>query len=158
MANNESEHEDPQSQEEWETYLQVFLDESDDDLESLAEALLQLEENPRDVDALNEAFRLLHTHKSSAGLMGFEGISRLAHELENRFDQLRSGQGTLDRPRITVLLRCVDFLRLFKAGLRAGQTPDLDASHLLQELEEVEQQAPAEEPAVDHLAATAASF
>ena len=144
---NESENNDAQSQEEWETYLQVFLDESDEDLESLAQALLRLEDDPHDAESLNEAFRLLHTHKSSAGLMGFEGISELAHALENRFDQFRSGTARLDRARITVLLACVDFLRNFNTRLRAGEQPDQDASHVLRQLEEIEQQAASGEPA-----------
>jgi two-component system chemotaxis sensor kinase CheA len=151
---NEFENNDAQSQEEWETYLQVFLDESDEDLESLAQALLRLEDDPHDSESLNEAFRLLHTHKSSAGLMGFEGISRLAHQLENRFDQLRSGKGTLDRARITVLLSCVDFLRSFNTGLRAGQSPDDDPSDVLRRLEDIEQQSVTADSGVDQPAAS----
>ncbi len=150
---NEPEQDDAQSQDEWAVYLQVFLDESDDDLESLSQALLRLESDPHDADSLNEAFRLLHTHKGSAGLMGFEGISQLAHELENRFDQYRSQQGTLDRDRITVLLRCVDFLKTFNQGLRAGQQPDQDGTGVLAQLEEVERRTASVESITDSAAA-----
>ena len=146
---DEPDKDDAQSQDEWDVYLQVFLDESDEDLESLVQALLRLEDNPHDAESLNEAFRLLHTHKGSAGLMGFEGISELAHELESRFDQFRSEEATLDHARITVLLQCVDFLRKFNVGLRAGQSPDQDASHIIRQLEELEQPAGSESPNVE---------
>ena len=138
---NEPERDDAQTQSEYEIYLQAFLDESDEDLESLMQVLLRLEDNPHDEESLNEAFRLLHTHKGSTGLMGFESISELAHELENRFDQFRSGTAVLNRDRITVLLRCVDFLRKFNEELRAGRQPDEDSSQILQQLVEVEKAA-----------------
>ena len=123
-----------QPDDEWEIYLNVFLDESDDDLESLTQALLRLENDPKDIDSLNEAFRLLHTHKGSAGLMGFEGISELAHQLENRFEGFRSGSQTLDARLVTLLLRCVDFLKDFNSAMRHGKEPNQDASQLLDEL------------------------
>ena len=131
------ERDDAKTQDENDIYLQAFLDESDEDLESLMQALLRLEDDPRDEASLNEAFRLLHTHKGSAGLMGFEAISQLAHELENRFDQFRSGAALLDRGLMTVLLRCVDFLRAFNEDLRAGREPNQDTSQIRQELKEV---------------------
>ena len=48
------------------SYLQIFLDETDEELDALVEALLQLESAPADVNALNEAFRLLHSLKGSS--------------------------------------------------------------------------------------------
>lgn len=136
---------DPQEQDDWQIYLQVFLDESDEDIESLVQALLRLEDDPHDSESLNEAFRLLHTYKGSAGLMGFQGISELAHELENRFEQFRLKKATLDGQRITVLLQCVDFLRTFNTGLRAGESPQQDASHIIHQLEEIERHSGAED-------------
>lgn len=138
---NRPNNDDPQAQDDWDLYLQVFLDESDEDLESLVQALLRLESDPDDVDSLNEAFRLLHTHKGSAGLMGFDGISDLAHQLESRFDQFRSGTVSLDGSRVTVFLRCVDFLRKFNERLRGGEIPEQDVSAILQTLENSDRQA-----------------
>lgn len=142
---NDPKNNDPQEQDDWQIYLQVFLDESDEDIESLVQALLRLEDDPHDSESLNEAFRLLHTYKGSAGLMGFQGISELAHELENRFEQFRLKKATLDGQRITVLLQCVDFLRTFNTGLRAGESPQQDASHIIHQLEEIERHSGAED-------------
>ena len=121
------------------SYLQIFLDETDDELEALVEVLLQLETTPDEINALNEAFRLLHSLKGSSGMMGFEGVSELAHQLENRFEMFRSGKATLDRSTMNVLLECVDFLRTFSTSLRAGDRVSDDASHLIAQLNAIGQ-------------------
>ena len=69
-------------------YLQVYIDESDEELEGLIAAILQLEENPRHQESLNKAFRMLHSLKGSSGMLGFEVVGNFAHELEDRFDEL----------------------------------------------------------------------
>jgi len=120
-------------------YLQVFLDETDEELDALVEALLRLESAPTDdTVALNEAFRLLHSLKGSSGMMGYEGISELAHQLENRFEQFRSGEAQLDRDTMSVLLDSVDFLRRFSTALRGGEQLEQDGSRFVQRLEELE--------------------
>lgn len=123
-------------------YLQVFLDETDEELESLVESLLILEDNPTEVDALNEAFRLLHSLKGSSGMMGYENISEFAHELENRFEAFRSGDAVLDHRTTSVMLECVDFLRNFSSELRNGKTTKDDGAHLIRRLEQIEESSP----------------
>lgn len=118
-------------------YLQVYLDESEEELEGLVNALLRLEEDSKDRESLDEAFRLLHTLKGSAGMMGFEGVSELAHELENRFETFRTGSRTLTRATINVLLEGIDFFREFNAGLRRGEIPSGDGSHLIAKLAQI---------------------
>ena len=90
-------------------YLQVYIDECDEELDSLVEAILKLETDPRDAEALNKAFRMLHSLKGSSGMMGFEIVGNLAHELEDRFERYRSGTDVLDRDTTTLILQCVDF-------------------------------------------------
>ncbi len=65
-------------------YLQVFIDESVEELDSLVEAILSLETDPRNSEAIHKAFRMLHSLKGSCGMMGFERVGQLAHELEDR--------------------------------------------------------------------------
>lgn len=119
-------------------YLQVFLEEIDEELDSLVEALLKLETDPDDVDSLNEAFRLLHSLKGSSGMMGYLSLSELAHKLENRFEAYRKGEARLDRNSMDVILDCVDFIKLFSTSLRSGEGVSEDATHLIERLETVE--------------------
>ena len=128
-------------------YLQVYLDETEEELEALVAALLTLETDPGSKDSLNEAFRLLHTLKGSAGMMGFDGISGFAHELEDRFEQFRTGQTSLTPATMSILLEAVDGLRDFHTELRQGGTPSQDYSQLLQRLTEVEHQSSQDETA-----------
>ncbi|MBS0262808.1 MAG: chemotaxis protein CheA [Planctomycetes bacterium] len=114
-------------------YLQLFLDETSEQLDALVESLLVLESHPTDAEQLNEAFRLIHSIKGSAGMMGLDGITVLTHHLENHFERLRSGLQTLDERALGLILRCIDFLRECNRRLRAG-TPLASAPELLDEL------------------------
>lgn len=130
-------------------YLQVYIDESEEELESLVAAILQLETNPHHVDSLQTAFRMLHSLKGSSGMMGFERVAGFAHELEDRFERYRSGQATLDRATATVILRCLDYFREFLSRLRAGRTTEEDTAALLAQLQEVERPGTAPTSAAD---------
>ena len=118
-------------------FLQLYLDETDEELETLVQELLKLEDDPRDENALNEAFRMLHSLKGSSGMMGYDGIAKLAHHLESRFDQFRSGAAVLDRATMDLMLDCVDFLREFSRQLRAGGVINQDGSALISRLQKL---------------------
>ncbi|MHC4970218.1 MAG: Hpt domain-containing protein, partial [Planctomycetota bacterium] len=97
-----------QPSDEMSEYLQMFLDETEEQLEDLVEVLLVLEREPDSVDELNEAFRLIHSIKGSSGMMGFDNITMLTHHLESRFEAFRSGLARLDEPTMNLVLRCID--------------------------------------------------
>lgn len=124
-------------------YLQIFLDETEEQLDHLVETLLVLERNVDSADDLNEAFRLIHSIKGAAGMMGFDTITVLTHQLENRFEQFRSGLRKLDQPTMNVVLRCIDFLRDCNYRLREGEQLG-GATELLDELRALDEQAPGE--------------
>ena len=128
-------------------YLQVFMDETDEQLEGLTEALLVLEQEPESVEHLNEAFRLIHSIKGSAGMMGLDSIAALTHHLESRFEHLRSGATRLDESTMNLVLRCIDFLRECVKRLRAGE-PLGSAGQLLRELSELGEHRDVPEPDV----------
>ena len=114
-------------------FLQIFLDETEEELDTLVETLLVLEDDPGNKDHLNEAFRMVHSIKGAAGMMGFDEITSLTHQLESRFEKLRSGIAVLDAPTMTVSLKCVDYLRACNGKIRAGEAL-LNPSALLHEL------------------------
>ena len=120
-------------------YLQIFVDETEEQLDDLVETMLVLEDDPQDEVSLAAAFRLLHSMKGAAGMMGFDQITVLTHHLETRFERLRSGRIQLDRITMNLTLRCIDFLKTCNERLRDSQTlvaPD----DLLGELRELEEQ------------------
>ena len=120
-------------------YLQTFLDETDEQLDDLVETMLALEQSSTDPDDLNEAFRLIHSIKGSAGMMGYDNIIVLTHHLESRFERFRSGTERIDEATISLVLRCIDFLRQCSEQLRAGQ-PMSSSANLLGELKRQQEQ------------------
>lgn len=115
----------------------MYVDETEEQLDDLVETMLELEERPDDESSLATAFRLLHSMKGAAGMMGYDQITALTHHLETRFERLRSGRIELDRVTMNLTLRCIDFLRDCNDQLRGDgnlATPD----ELLQELRELE--------------------
>ncbi len=119
--------------EEMTQYLQMFVDETGEQLDGLVEVLLVLESNPTSQSDLNEAFRLIHSIKGASGMMGLDSITLLTHHLESHFERLRSGLQTLDQSMMDLILRCVDFLREAVELLRHGR-PLSSAPELLEEL------------------------
>lgn len=128
-------------------YLQMYLDETSEQLDALVETLLVLEDEPTHAPQLNEAFRLVHSVKGSSAMMGLDSITILTHHLENHFERLRSGLVTLDQGMMDVILRCIDFLRECNARLRARQ-PLGSAPQLLEELNSLNSGVPDPRPRV----------
>ena len=110
--------------------LPFYLDETDEHIAGLNDALLRLEQDPADARALQEAFRMFHSIKGASVVMGFDPVNRLTHHLESLFEQLRSKKRSLDRPVLDLTFRCLDELRDYHRDLRAqGQSAvDLSAS------------------------------
>jgi two-component system chemotaxis sensor kinase CheA len=102
-------------------YLRIYLDETGEQLDQLVQTLLVLESSPADRARLNEAFRLIHSIKGSAAMLGFDRITGLTHHLESHFERLRSGKRDLDSATLDVVLQCIDFLRTSNEGLRRGE-------------------------------------
>ena len=127
-------------------YLQVYIDESEEELEGLVGSILELETDPRHSEALQKSFRMLHSLKGSSGMMGFETVANLAHELEDRFERYRSGHAALDRETTTLVLECIDYFRAFLKRLRASDFSEGDPTLLLNRLREVAQQRAADLP------------
>ena len=51
-------------------YLEIFLDETKEHLQNLNTQIMDLEQNPENMDTINEIFRAAHSLKGMAGTMG----------------------------------------------------------------------------------------
>jgi two-component system chemotaxis sensor kinase CheA len=91
-------------------YLEIFIEESQEHLQSLNQSLLGLETNPKDMQILNEIFRVAHTLKGMAGTMGFSKMTNLTHQMENVLDAIRNGKIEVNTFIVDVLFECLDFL------------------------------------------------
>ncbi|MBB6645985.1 chemotaxis protein CheA [Halobellus ruber] len=75
-----------------EELYQEFVTESEESITRLNNALLELESNPDDEEAIDDIFRQAHTLKGNFGAMGFENASTVAHAVEDLLDAVRQGE------------------------------------------------------------------
>jgi two-component system chemotaxis sensor kinase CheA len=111
--------------------LQTFLTEAGEHLRTLEESLVALEARPEDAELLNGIFRVAHSLKGDALMVGFPRIAEFAHGLEDLLERLRDGALAVDGDITSLLLRAVDVLRALLAAAAAGQDTvpaDLEAT------------------------------
>ena len=91
-------------------YLEIFIDETKEHLQSLNTSILALEQDPSSMDTVNEIFRAAHSLKGMAGTMGFKRMQALTHDMENVFSEVRNGTFAVSAEIIDVLFQCLDAL------------------------------------------------
>ena len=113
-------------------YMDMFLDESREHLQSLNDGLLSLESNPEEIDVLNEIFRNAHTLKGMSATMGYTKTAELTHDMENLLDMLRKKQLKVNGDIVDVLFKCIDSLTEMIENIGNGESEDLvDVSGLI---------------------------
>lgn len=118
-------------------YLGIFLDEAEEQLQQLDEAVVQLEQKPDDQDLLNTIFRAAHTLKGSSASMGFNRLATLTHRMESVLDSLRQGRLAVSREIADILLASVDTLRGLKESIAAGRGEEGEVDGVVARLEAV---------------------
>ncbi len=101
--------------------VQVFLDESEDEIRELEAGLIKLEEDQDDENTINRVFRAAHTIKGSAGLVGFEEVSNFTHNIENILDRIRNKDLRITKKLISNLLSAVDLLKRMITASAEGE-------------------------------------
>ncbi|MDE7205760.1 MAG: chemotaxis protein CheA, partial [Lachnospiraceae bacterium] len=91
-------------------YLDIFLDESKEHLQNLSDQIMDLEQNPDNMDTVNEIFRAAHSLKGMAGTMGYKRMQTLTHDMENVFSEVRNGTFKVQPGMIDILFRSLDAL------------------------------------------------
>ncbi|WP_294521284.1 chemotaxis protein CheA [uncultured Anaerovibrio sp.] len=135
-------------------YMEMFLDESREHLQSLNDGLLSLENDPEDLSVLNEIFRNAHTLKGMSATMGYTKTAELTHDMENLLDMLRKEQLKVSSEIIDVIFKCVDTLQEMVENIGSGESEDLvDVSDLVRQVNAI---AKGESPSVEAPAEAAA--
>ena len=122
-------------------YLSMFLEESMDNLQRLNEVLLQLEQEPEDVDKLNEIFRVAHTIKGMAATMGFNRMAELTHKMEDVLSEFRNGELKVTEKVVTVLFKCLDTLEKMVDNISNGEEEEIPVEDIMDKLEDISKKA-----------------
>jgi two-component system chemotaxis sensor kinase CheA len=101
--------------------LSDFVARASEHLESADIALLALERDPTDAEALNEVFRAFHTIKGMAGFLALAEIEKLSHDTETILDRPRKGAGPLDPAAFDGVFRAVDAMKELVAHVLAPE-------------------------------------
>lgn len=118
-------------------YMSMFLEESMDNLQTLNDSLLQLEQEPNDIDKLNEIFRVAHTIKGMAATMGFNQMAELTHKMEDVLSEFRDGQLKVTQKVVTVLFKCLDTLEQMVNNISDGVEGEVTIEDIIKELESI---------------------
>lgn len=129
-------------------YMDLFIDETKEHLQSLNEHVLVLEKEPENEDTINEIFRAAHTLKGMAGTMGFARMQRLTHDLENVFSEIRNGNMKANAKLIDVLFRGLDALESYLDVISSeGNEGTEDNEDIIQDLNSLLEEQNGGEPA-----------
>ena len=100
-------------------YLEIFIDESEEHLQTLSDCIMVLEKEPDNKDTINEVFRAAHSLKGMAGTMGFKRMQRLTHDMENVFQEVRSDHIKVTSGMIDLLFKCLDALEGYVDNIKS---------------------------------------
>lgn len=140
-------------------YLEIFIDETKEHLQSLNTQILELEQNPENMDTINEVFRAAHSLKGMAGTMGYKRMQTLTHDMENVFSEVRNGHIKVNASMIDCLFQCLDALEDYLATIQeTGDEGTNDNEMLIKDLNAMlTDEKPSEEPAKEEKPKAAAA-
>ena len=94
-----------------------FIAESRDSMAGAESALLELEANPEDIEAINTVFRAFHTVKGTAAFMGLDRLAEFAHHAESLLSRVRDRELPYTQAVANLALRSSDVLGEFLEGV-----------------------------------------
>ena len=101
-------------------YLEIFIDETKEHLQSLNTQILNLEQDSENADTINEIFRAAHSLKGMAGTMGYKRMQNLTHDMENVFSEVRNGNIKVRANMIDILFQCLDALEEYLDNIQSS--------------------------------------
>lgn len=118
-------------------YLSMFIDESNDHLQSLNEKMLELEGSPEDISIVQVIFRSAHTLKGMAATMGFEDLAALTHQMENVLDLVRNDKLKMQNFIFDTLFKSLDALEAMVQDITQGGEGKADVSAIVTSLQAI---------------------
>ena len=117
----------------------AFVAEAEDGITDLNNALLALEADPEDAEAMDDVFRVAHTLKGNAAAMGYEDVSDFGHALEDLLDAVRQGDRDVTPELMDLLFEGVDTVEAMVSEIADTGDVSTDPSDLESRLREMEE-------------------
>lgn len=137
-------------------YLEVFIDESEEHLQAINDHLLQLENDPNNMEIVGEIFRSAHTLKGMGATMGFDDLANLTHNMENVLDLIRNDELEVTPDVMDVIFEAVDDIEEMITDIASGGDGKRDIQEVTKQLESLQGiESEEAEDAEEEVAATA---
>lgn len=117
--------------------MMVFMEELDEKIQSINDNILLLEKDGESTEVIQEIFRAAHTIKGSSGVMGYEKMAHLTHEIENLFDRLRQRTMEVSTHLVDVLFEALDTLKLLKDEI-TGEVSEVQIDDILSKIRDIQ--------------------
>ena len=127
--------------------IQLFHEESQENVDSLEKGLLDLEDSD-DRELINAVFREAHTIKGNAAIVGYEDVVELTHHMESLLDAIRKDRIKPGAEAVGVLLGGVDALKVLIDSHLGGHALE-PPSEVLAALDRLLMQAPGRPQAIN---------
>ncbi|QLG50547.1 chemotaxis protein CheA [Natrinema halophilum] len=138
-------------------YLTDFVQESEERITELNHALLTLEQDPNDEEAMESIFRIAHTLKGNCGAMGLESASELAHAIEDLLDAVRADELDVEPELMDVVFDAIDVLETMISEVAATGEIETDPTATIDALRIYLEDA-TDEAATGHVSISAAEI
>ncbi len=115
------------------SYIDIFIEESYEEIEQMNEALLKLEKDPQNSEHISTVLRVMHSIKSSSAAVGFKNISSLAHIAESLLVLIKNKQSMVNSELISILLNVADKMRNVLAVAKQNG-PEIDFNDEIERL------------------------
>ncbi|KSU85088.1 two-component system, chemotaxis family, sensor kinase CheA [Fictibacillus enclensis] len=112
-------------------YLDIFIEESKEHLQSINEHVLLLEKQPEELATIQEIFRSAHTLKGMSASMGYGDLANLTHAMENVLDGIRNGKLHVTQKLLDSLFVSLDHLEEMVMSIAAGGDGKKDTKELI---------------------------
>ena len=120
--------------------LEDFLVEAFEMIEEMDQDLVELENNPDDLELLNKIFRVAHTIKGSGSFLNFDKLTHLTHHMEAVLDKARKGELKITPEIMDVILESVDAMKAILEYIRDNgddSSPDVDIEPIVKKLDAI---------------------
>jgi len=116
-------------------YKDLFVEEAREHLNTLNQALLILEKDPHDKEALNKIFRAAHTIKGMSATMNYEKIQKLSHKTEDALDLIRNNKLEVNAEIMDLIFKCFDGIETMVEQIAENNMTEFDIVGLVEDLE-----------------------
>jgi two-component system, chemotaxis family, sensor kinase CheA len=119
-------------------YLEIFIEESKEHLQSCNQHLLELEKEPDNLTIVNEIFRSAHTLKGMSATMGYEDLANLTHQMENVLDAIRQSKLNVTPELLDIVFSAIDHLEEMVQSISTGGDGKCDVTDVIEKFKQIE--------------------